>query len=68
MKACEKILGVGKKNKGIGERSKSNALGLLSTLCKAPGGVGGETEIISVFNHIKTLLGTVPLLYILLSN
>ena len=56
VKACEKILGVGKKNKGIGERSKSNALGLLSTLSKAPGGVGGETEIISVFNHIKTLL------------
>ncbi len=57
VKACEKILGGGKKNKGIGERSKSHALGLLSTLCKAPGGVGGEAEILSVFQHIQTLLG-----------
>ena len=57
VKACEKILGGGKKNKGVGERSKSHALGLLSTLCKAPGGVGGEAEILSVFRHIQTLLG-----------
>jgi cullin-associated NEDD8-dissociated protein 1 len=57
VKACEKILGVGKNNKGIGERSKTHALGLLSTLCKAPGGVGGQAEILSVFKHIQTLLG-----------
>ena len=57
VKACEKILGGGKSNKGVGERSKSHALGLLSTLCKAPGGVGGEAEILSVFQHIQTLLG-----------
>ena len=55
--ACEKILDSGKSNKGVGERSKSQALGLLSTLCRAPGGVGGETEILSVFNHIQALLG-----------
>lgn len=57
VKNCEKILGVGKNNKGIGERSKTHALGLLSTLCKAPGGVGGQAEILSVFKHIQTLLG-----------
>lgn len=52
VKACEKLLNV---KKG-GERSKSNALSLLSTLCKAPGGVGGQKEIISVFQHIQTFL------------
>jgi cullin-associated NEDD8-dissociated protein 1 len=52
VKACEKILAV---KKGI-ERSKSSALALLATLCKAPGGVGGESEIASVFRLIKTLL------------
>ncbi|KAG7369602.1 TATA binding TBP-interacting protein [Nitzschia inconspicua] len=53
VKACEKLLSV---KKG-GERSKSHALALLSTLCKAPGGVGGEAEIISVFKHVQTFLG-----------
>lgn len=56
VKACEKILGGGKGSKGIGERSKSHALALLSTLCMAPGGVGGEVEILSVFQHIQSLL------------
>ena len=54
VKECEKLLSV---KKG-GERSKSNALALLSTLCKAPGGVGGQAEIISVFKHVQTFLGT----------
>jgi hypothetical protein len=52
VKACEKLLSV---KKG-GERSKSNALALLSTLCKAPGGVGGQAEIVSVFQHVQTFL------------
>jgi cullin-associated NEDD8-dissociated protein 1 len=30
---------------------------LLSTLCKAPGGVGGQSEILSVFQHVQTFLG-----------
>lgn len=52
VKGCEKLLGV---KKG-GERSKSNALVLLSTLCKAPGGIGGQQEIISVFQHVRSFL------------
>jgi cullin-associated NEDD8-dissociated protein 1 len=52
VRACEKLLSV---KKG-GERSKSHALGLLATLCKAPGGVGGEAEIVSVFKHVQTFL------------
>ena len=54
VKACEKLLSV---KKG-GERSKSNALLLLSTLCKAPGGVGGGAEISSVFRHVQTFLAS----------
>lgn len=54
VKACEKLLSV---KKG-GERSKSHALTLLSTLCKAPGGVGGQAEIVSVFQHIQTFLAS----------
>lgn len=54
VKACEKLLMV---KKG-GERSKSNALLLLSTLCKAPGGVGGAAEISSVFKHVQTFLAS----------
>jgi len=54
VKACEQLLSV---KKG-GERSKSNALSLLSTLCKAPGGVGGEAEIGSVFQHVQTFLAS----------
>ncbi|KAL3909672.1 MAG: hypothetical protein SGILL_007996, partial [Bacillariaceae sp.] len=53
VKACEKLLSV---KKG-GERSKSHALALLSTLCKAPGGVGGQAEIMSVFEHVQAFLG-----------
>jgi cullin-associated NEDD8-dissociated protein 1 len=52
VKACEKLLAV---KKG-GDRSKSNALALLSTLCKAPGGVGGQQEIMSVFQHVQAFL------------
>jgi cullin-associated NEDD8-dissociated protein 1 len=52
VKACEKLLSV---KKG-GEQSKKNALLLLSTLCKAPGGVGGGTQIASVFKHVQTFL------------
>ena len=54
VKACEKLLSV---KKG-GERSKSHALALLSTLCKAPGGVGGQAEILSVFKHVQSFLGS----------
>ena len=52
VKACEKILSA-KKGK---ERSKSGTLALLATLCKAPGGVGGEAQVASVFKHIETFL------------
>ena len=52
VKACEKLL-EGKKG---GDRSKSSALALLSTLCRAPGGVGGEKEIAGVFEHVKSFL------------
>jgi len=52
VKACEKLLS-GRKG---GDRSKSSALALLSTLCRAPGGVGGSAEINSVFDHVKTFL------------
>jgi len=52
VKACEKQLSA---KKG-GERSKSAALALLSTLCTAPGGIGGAAQIRSVFTHIKSIL------------
>jgi cullin-associated NEDD8-dissociated protein 1 len=52
VKACEKILSVKKGN----ERSKSSALALLTGLCQAPGGVGGQPEIASVFKHVQTFL------------
>jgi len=54
VEACEKLLSV---KKG-GDRSKSNALLLLSTLCKAPGGVGGAAQISSVFRHVQTFLAS----------
>ena len=53
VKGCEKLLGM----KKVGERSKSHVLSLLSTLCLAPGGVGGKDEILSVFTHVQTFLG-----------
>lgn len=52
VKACEKILSTKKGN----ERSKSSALSLLATLCKAPGGLGGKDYIRSVFKHVETCL------------
>lgn len=52
VKACEKILGT-KRGK---ERSKSGTLALLATLCKAPGGVGGRTQVSSVFKHVQAFL------------
>lgn len=52
VKACETILAVKKGN----DRSKSTALALLATLSNAPGGVGGEAEIVSVFRHVKNFL------------
>ncbi|KAL7537675.1 hypothetical protein ACHAXR_011644, partial [Thalassiosira sp. AJA248-18] len=39
-----------------GERSKSSAIALLSTLCLAPGGVGGSDQITSIFTHVKSIL------------
>ena len=53
VKACQTILSVKKGN----ERSKSGALELLSTLCQAPGGVGGQAEIAAVFKHVKVFIG-----------
>lgn len=52
VKSCEKLLSI---KKG-GERSKAAALALLSTLCRAPGGVGGQEEIDSVFTHIQSFI------------
>lgn len=52
VKASEKILGLKKGN----ERSKSSALALLATLCRAPGGISSEAEISSVFKHVHLLL------------
>lgn len=54
VKACEKQLSA----KKAGERSKSSAIALLSTLCQAPGGIGGSDEITSVFKHVKTILSS----------
>jgi len=52
VKASEKQLSA---KKG-GERSKSSAIALLSTLCLAPGGIGGSEQITSVFTHVKSIL------------
>lgn len=52
VKACEKILSTKKGN----ERSKSSCLELLATLCRAPGGLGGQADITSVFKHVETFL------------
>lgn len=52
LKECEKLLS----SKKGEERSKSSALSLLSTLCLAPGGVGGEGEVNSVFQHVQSFL------------
>ncbi len=52
VKASEKQLSA---KKG-GERSKSSAIALLSTLSLAPGGVGGSDQINSVFKELKSLL------------
>ncbi|KAL7566739.1 hypothetical protein ACA910_017789 [Epithemia clementina (nom. ined.)] len=52
VKACEKILSTKKGN----ERSKSSSLALLATLCKAPGGLGGQADITSVFKHVESFL------------
>jgi len=52
VKASEKQLSA---KKG-GERSKSSAIALLSTLCLAPGGLGGQEQISSVFTHVKSIL------------
>lgn len=52
VKACETLLSI---KKG-GERSKASALRLLSTLCGAPGGIGGASEISSCLVHIQTFL------------
>lgn len=52
VKACETILST-KKGK---ERSKSGTLALLATLCKAPGGVGKQAQVASVFKHVQVFL------------
>ena len=52
VKACEKILSTKKGN----ERSKSSSLALLAALCKAPGGLGGQADITSVFKHVESFL------------
>lgn len=52
VKACERQLSA---KKG-GDRSKSSAIALLSTLSLAPGGVGGSDQINSVFKELKSIL------------
>lgn len=52
VKACERIISIKKGN----DRSKSSAMALLATLSKAPGGVGGQAEIASVFKHVNAFL------------
>ena len=52
VKACIKIISTKKGN----ERSKSSSLGLLATLCKAPGGLGGLEDLTSVFQHVEAFL------------
>ena len=52
VKACERQLNA---KKG-GDRSKSSAIALLSTLSLAPGGVGGSDQINSVFKELKSIL------------
>ena len=54
VKECEKILSTKKGN----ERSKSSCLALLATLCKAPGGVGSQAELTSVFQHVEAFLAS----------
>lgn len=54
IKACEKILDMKKGN----DRSKSNALELLSALCHAPGGLGNADSIRSVFSKVQLFLAT----------
>jgi cullin-associated NEDD8-dissociated protein 1 len=51
VKACASIIAIKGK-----DRSKSAALALLATLCKAPGGVGTLPEIQSVFAQVQTFL------------
>jgi len=49
---CEKQLSM----KKVGAQTKSAALSLLSTLCTAPGGIGGEDKITSLCQNIKFIL------------
>ena len=50
--ACEQQLSA---KKG-GERTKSSAMALLSTLSLSPGGVGDSAQISSIFRHLKPIL------------
>ena len=52
VKACVKQLEI--KKSGI--NTKSSAVALLSTLCSAPGGIGGVDSINSVFHHLNFIL------------
>ena len=52
VKASEKQLSA----KKAGDRSRSASIALLSTLCLAPGGLGGANQISSVFTHVKSIL------------
>ena len=54
IKHTENILGTKKGN----ERSKSSVLALLIALSSTPCGVGGPSEIASVFGHVKTFLSS----------
>jgi len=54
IKACQKQLS----SKKGGERTKSSALALLSTLCLAPGGIGSLLPLTSVLQHIGLILTT----------
>lgn len=52
IKGCVSQLGA----KKAGSRTKSAALALLSTLSRAPGGIGGKEQIRALFDHMKSIL------------
>lgn len=52
VKGCVNQLGA----KKAGGRTKSAALSLLSTLSRAPGGIGNREQLRSIFDHMKSIL------------
>ena len=54
VKGCEAQL----KEKKAGNRTKVAALSLISTLCKAPGGIGNEEEIKILLRHVRDIISS----------